>query len=552
MYISEKIKWLLGFCSEYIDHAEQYDERQNVNDKFHIDLGVEHYIKNSLPDKHLILLTGDAGDGKTRTLFNMSRYLDKSWEYINDFSEYDSTNRESILTEIIASLKAKTQKYIIAANSGIFFNSVIQYNKHELLNFLNDEKVSLILNFNSRNLALKLPGEIIEDTKFYKIITEYLDISKLVSCNGCPLSEKCPFLYNIYNLTKPSVIEGIRILLDTLYLMGMHITFRDLLSVISYFVTKAKNCDDVVNSSDLDQYYYFNNIFCYDGNNNKLLSELSRLDVAKKDISEFDHNLFSCEDYSRINVDFRISNIPIEKINQIKRHLFFTSPSSMVDSYDSLYYFLPVKYVNEFRNLLDDLKKNQYIEGMNNAINSIITRFELGLNKISNPDQSDAQLILFDSPPLITKNVRLEYSSRERLQMLLCTADFYNSTEENQKKDLEDINQFYCFAFCENETFKNSPTIKINYKLFEQIMLAQDNIFSIKTANISDNANIVNFTKSIFDRLKVDSEISIKWIGTQEKGIDNFDISFIKQPNFRNTLPSKNITKKKISISYVK
>ncbi len=556
MYISEKIEWLLKYCSEYIDHAEQYDERQDENDKFQIDLGVEKYIKSKLDCKQLILLTGDAGDGKTRILFNMKKVLDESWEFINDFSEYTPTQKEELLTDLIVSLENKTKKYIIAANSGIFVNSIIHQNKHQLLNMIEDENTCIKLNFNSRNLAMKEPNEDVKSTMFYNIITEYLDYSRLEHCAECLAYEGCPFVYNIKNMTKPDVIEAIRVLFDTLYLMGLHITFRDLLSVVSYFITKARTCEEIKSSRVTDDSYYFNNIFSYSGSNNRLLTELSKLDVAQKDLAEFDYKVnFKEIDDSEHKIDFKYSadNILV-KLNQIKRYLFFTSPQKLIVDYDSLYDFLPVKYVKEFRNLIDDLKENNCIQSMDNA--PTVLKLELGLNKISNPDQSDAQLILFDSPPLITKNVRLEYSPPEKLPMMLSTENFYkNPNVEMKRKVLGDINQFYCFVYWEDSeedveendivSFEDCPTLKINYKLFEQIMLAKDDVFSAKSASISDNANIVNFTKSIFDRLDAKHRISIKWIGSKESGIENFDISFIKQPKFVNNKSSA----KKINIS---
>lgn len=550
--ISDKINWLLKYCSEYIDHSSQYDERQEENDKFYIDLGVEEYIKNRILGKKLVLLTGDAGDGKSRILSNMIKTLDETWIPINDFSEYTAIQKEKLLEDLLNSISDKSRKYIIAANSGIFVNSIIQHHKYKLLDIIKKENECLILNFNSRNLALKEPNQRTESTIFYKIIVEYLDYNNLIQCNNCSIYERCPFIYNIKNIIEPSVIESIRILFDTLYLIGLHITFRDLLSAISYFITRAKTCEDIINEDPKQYSYYFNNIFSYVFNDNKLLNELSKLDVANKDIPEFDFKAFNDEiKYNKIEIPIS-GDDPLDRVRQLKRYLFFKSPETLLDNYTSLYDFLTVKHVKEFRNLIDEMKINNYVDSMNSEENSIVSNFELGLNKISNPEQSNAQLVLFDSPPLITKDVRLEYSSKEKLQMILCTPNFYkNPNDVIERNNLEDINYFYCFIYSEDDdeiVFAECPTIKIDYKLFNQILLAQDNIFSVKTASMSDNANIINFTKSIFDKLKTDNEISIRWIGNNKRDVDNFNISFIKQPRFMGNRSST----KKISISSIK
>ncbi len=520
--IKDKINWLLKYCSEYPGHEFMYDERLDNTNVFNIDLGVEKYILQNIDNVHLVLLTGDAGDGKSRILFNLKKELDNSWIYINDFSEFDQLKQRECIENIYNAIEYKKRKYIVAGNSGIFINAVVQF-KYGLLGKLKNRENCLVLNFKNRNVAES-------SAMFSKVVKEFLNYYDFEKCSDCKLCNNCPFLYNLEKMNNSKTIERIRIIFDTLFLIGIHVTFRDLLSLLSYFVTKGMDCNQLIRqNTDLKEIYFYNNIFSYNDYTNIILSELSEIDIAKTDINDFDYNEFNGNyNEEELGVDSLDYN-KLKELKMLKRHYYFTNPEKL-RNYNSLYSLLPVEYLSQYKELLRKIKEIGYIDSMDDDYD-VLRKFELGLNKISNPNRSNAQLVLFDSPPITSKDVRLEYSSGEQLRLIFCTPQFYftngecNSYEESC---LEDLNSFYCFVYYESETFENLPIIKIDYSLFNQIMLAQENIFTDKNVKLSDNVHIQSFTKAIFDNINSNPSVTVTWTGARTKDIIDFNMAFVK------------------------
>lgn len=524
--INEKINWILNYCSEFPGHKFMYDERLEGDTKFNIDLGVENYIVTNIEDKNFILLTGDAGDGKTRTLNNLKEMLvQQNWRIVNDFSEHPKEEQMEIIEFAYDAIVNQKQKIIIAGNSGIFMNCAMEY-EYNLLNKLKDEHNCLLINFRGRNLAK-------DEHLFSKLVKEFLNIEAYTceenepKCYSCKLNGKCPFKYNLKELNDEYAINSLRVIFDTLYLRGCHVTIRDLLSTLSYLVTKGYNCEELIDSAvELDQIYYYNNAFSYTENSNYLLKQLAKLDIAKRDFKELDFRFY--KKYIKENN----GNNTLSKIKSEKRRLYFKDPRQL-KKFKTLHELLPIEYLSEYKIIIDRVKENGYLDSMGESL-EIIRDFELGLNKISNPNHSEAQLVLFDSPPITSKDVRLEYSSDQQMRLMFCTPLFYSTDGENQEiNSIDDLNNFFCFVYNDDyKSIKDCPVIKVDFKLFQLIMLAKDDIFTEKNIKLANNVHVQAFTKGIFDNIKATSAVSVTWTNKETKDLINFDISFIKASGF--------------------
>ena len=64
MNIKEKVLELLKYCSSYQGHSYMVDERR-TNGGFQVTLPEEEEIIESLDKLRFVLLTGEAGDGKS-------------------------------------------------------------------------------------------------------------------------------------------------------------------------------------------------------------------------------------------------------------------------------------------------------------------------------------------------------------------------------------------------------------------------------------------------------------------------------------------------------
>ena len=76
MNIHEKISKLVRYCGQYYAHGFMMDER-NTDQEFNIVLPEERDIIDKIENIRVILLTGEAGDGKTRLLRNITPLIKK-------------------------------------------------------------------------------------------------------------------------------------------------------------------------------------------------------------------------------------------------------------------------------------------------------------------------------------------------------------------------------------------------------------------------------------------------------------------------------------------
>ena len=87
MNIKEKVLELLKYCSSYQGHSYMVDERR-TNGGFQVTLPEEEEIIESLDKLRFVLLTGEAGDGKSYLLKRLDERLKEyGFHVFRDFSE---------------------------------------------------------------------------------------------------------------------------------------------------------------------------------------------------------------------------------------------------------------------------------------------------------------------------------------------------------------------------------------------------------------------------------------------------------------------------------
>ena len=114
MELTEKINELLTYCSVCQGHVNMMDERR-AEDGFQVTLPEEEEIYASLDHLQFILLTGEAGDGKSRLIRTLRKKLDEYGfcEPYMDFSAETEAGKEEILRIIADILDGKTDKRVI-------------------------------------------------------------------------------------------------------------------------------------------------------------------------------------------------------------------------------------------------------------------------------------------------------------------------------------------------------------------------------------------------------------------------------------------------------
>ena len=128
MNIKDKVRELLKYCSVYQGHVNMMDERRS-DQNFQVVLPEEKEIRETLGNLQFILLTGEAGDGKSRLIRTLRSELDKyGFKIYPDFSAVSEGEKQEIIKRIAGVVEGESQDHIIiAANVGIFTRTVLQY-----------------------------------------------------------------------------------------------------------------------------------------------------------------------------------------------------------------------------------------------------------------------------------------------------------------------------------------------------------------------------------------------------------------------------------------
>lgn len=519
-----KVDWLLKFCSEYDGHEYMYDEHTKETDKFNLELKVEDEIINRLKELSFLILTGDAGDGKSRILERIREKLKQqngSWSFVNDFSELTSKERTKVLKKLKLAIEGQGQdRLLIAANTGVFMSELLQFGEG-LLRGIKQSDWGLIVDFSERNLAS-------DEEEFMEILLRFLDCKGYEACKGCRC-DNCPFQYNITNLTEESMAGNIRRkqlkeVYHTLFLKGVHITFRDLLSTLAFAVTAGKTCEEIRGYKAhqpalTDEFYYYNNIFNYKGHRDKMLLEMKKIDPARKD-HKIDRGLF--KQLSEMSDSFEKRK---ESFQRIKRYYYFEKPEVYLpdNSVERGYELLNVEYLSEYREVIKKLKTDGYLDSTDHN-HQLLWKFELGINRIFNPARSDAELVLFDSPLIISPKVRIEQEAGEGVAICFCSSKYFNCWEE--KVPVSDLNSFLCVSIAAGGRKDEEKTVamKVDYELFRQVMMASDCRYDVEILNKVNDLRLKEFINKTFQNVSEGEKIRIKWLGDAKMSFESFEL----------------------------
>ena len=189
------------------------DERR-IDETFRVVLSEETEIIENLEHLHFILLTGEAGDGKSHLLRSLGQRLsDYRFQIYQDFSALPEEKwampiddrqepvKKELIKLIVDIIEGKSeQRIIITANVGIFTKRVFMYHE-QLLDMLNKKNDGVkIIYFEKRNLA--------DDRDAFQQIVEsfYTYDGKECQDNECKQWRHCAYEKNIDFLKSTSGI----------------------------------------------------------------------------------------------------------------------------------------------------------------------------------------------------------------------------------------------------------------------------------------------------------------------------------------------------------
>lgn len=326
------------------NHSKIYDEYTNDSKfSFTIDTKIEKHLKNLFEhNPGSVILTGNAGDGKTRLcrtiynhfsqqklqdwpndgILNINIDNEKTIRIVKDLSELKDEVIEYELTCLQAHIQNNHRDkiyYLIAANEG------------KLTKFLSQKKDLNFLKVNVRNrfsdyhnntgqFSVLNLMDVTSSLYVEKVLNEWNKEEYWNACESCSKRETCIINFNhkktTQELVKKRLVEQYRVL-DYL---GTHITMRELLIHISYVLTGGFICKDIHNRN-IDEFQnqmskpYYENFFG-NGIEQEAFAEMGALKIFK----EFDPG-----NYSNSKIDDFIINgdlSSLDELESIHKNLF--------------------------------------------------------------------------------------------------------------------------------------------------------------------------------------------------------------------------------------
>lgn len=287
----------------------------------------------------LVILTGNAGDGKTAFIQKVedlareksaifSKNTDNgcvfslnniNYETLYDGSQdFENKDNKDVLAEFFEALEGSKEPKssftkIIAINEGKLRDFILNKRKYEWLgrqiyHYFENAEYKLPESLVFINLNLRT---VIDDHDTHSIVelllNKFLDTEKEPNgvwehCtqNNCAYSDRCYIKYNVDTFNNAEKGFEVRnrlkkILLAVHLKQDKHITMRDIRSVLSFILFNKYNCrqiqKDIDNGNEIIDRFYYNNIFNSE-EKDRILQLLAKLDVAAVSNPKLDNFLF--------------------------------------------------------------------------------------------------------------------------------------------------------------------------------------------------------------------------------------------------------------------
>lgn len=250
-----------------------------------------------------VVITGNAGDGKTHAILLMKNDL-KEAEIITDASEYSA--------EEIASrwqtARDQGKPFCIAINEGPLVDLVRTFrDKHPWLEEIRGNLLKLVgyrpldsEQIDDDETWKPKPGEtVVVDLSLRRVLS--VDLTKAIinkltddqwyqSCSSCPALNTCGVTYNRKLLRSSAPQERMVRLLTVVGERGARVTFREALAYVSYLIFGGRTCDELAELGNTEATRYYWNAFEGEG---AIFEHLSRgLDPLKQTDANVDERLW--------------------------------------------------------------------------------------------------------------------------------------------------------------------------------------------------------------------------------------------------------------------
>ncbi|GAA1368356.1 hypothetical protein ACFSE3_10595 [Peribacillus frigoritolerans] len=417
------------------NHSKIYDEytyeANGNNFSFTIETKIEsHLISIFKNEPHSVILTGNAGDGKTRLCrsiynnFSTSELNDWPDEgiidlkfdkgiirFVKDLSELKEEVIENELSKLQSYIQNNHQEkiyYLIAANEGKLTKFLSQNSQMNYLKESVRERLKTYTN-NTQQFSIFNLLDVTSSLYVDKVLEEWNKESNWELCSSCTRKKTCIIQFNHEKTSKEQVKDRLVEQYRLLDYLGTHITMRELLIHISYVLTGGFDCSDIQNArhgelaKQMDRPFYEN--FYGHGIEAEAFSEMRALKAfrevdpgnysisniddfivngdlsSNKKLEEIHREIFNADldlklgyfikklDIYRNHNKESNDNFVDEWINKLRRKFYFEFPEESLFNRKSL---IPFDYITDFGELFDNAHKQGKIKkalitGLNRA-----------------------------------------------------------------------------------------------------------------------------------------------------------------------------------------
>lgn len=290
------VDYLNSLNSYNAKNKNAYSEKNVENDFYKatsVDIGIATYIASKIRTENpqVIILSGQAGDGKTSIMYQVINKLDgdyqiktnenkfdisvsgKSCTFIKDFSELSDNEKLEQLRNLLVLPKQEKFAFVVA-NTGPFINTFGQLfpedkrekAKIELINLIkvSDGKEKEIFGY----LISVINMASIDNSYFAsKYLEKIVKDDLWADCSNCDKKNFCPILKN-RNLIHQN-IKSVQQFLENHYIWlsehGSRLTVRSITEQLSFMITGGQTCSSVKNINNNYKYLYPNLFFGFVG-----------------------------------------------------------------------------------------------------------------------------------------------------------------------------------------------------------------------------------------------------------------------------------------------
>ena len=306
------------------DHEAAFDEflaqaPPPVGGPLRLETKVEAFLRGCFarPDPPSVILTGNAGDGKTylcRQILAAFGAPLENWEtlaerpverdglrlhVVKDLSELGEERGAEVLRGLAATMHGdSSDRYLIAANEGRLRYLLGRADVPALRDRV-DGQLKNGPNLGSHELIV-INLTAVTTSTFVPAALRWMTADEhWAACATCPARGRCPLLHNASRLREPQIASRVQQLYQLLEHLDVHVTVRDMLIHLAYTLTGNRRCADLqrpeAEGEDQSSFVYYQNIWGRqdDAAFRRKASVVQHLDRLR--IGE--HSLFEIDDF---------------------------------------------------------------------------------------------------------------------------------------------------------------------------------------------------------------------------------------------------------------